>query len=388
MRAITKPNIRSRGKALAGRRAPSAPPQDGAGFEWASRSNYWLELTERLGILRGPRQRSAPIILCGHGIKLNIERGTLLVRDGFSHYPQARSEIRIFPGDPNRPTRILIVDGSGSVTFDVIDWLREQDIPLVRVDWRGVATVIAGRDSYAADHSAWRQQEALRTDPKRRLATARQLIEQKLQASLATLQAQLPPTPKRSFAIEVIHEKLAQLRSRQTWDVPALHGIEGRAAKVYFDAWTDTPLRWRISKRYPVPDNWHVIGQRQSLTTGKRGKNRDASHPVNAMLNYAYAVLESEVRLQVLANGLDPKCGFLHSGFRDAHALVLDLMEPLRPVVDAAVLKFVLSETFSGPDFVLRSDGVCRLNAQLARRVAELASIASTTSKLDPIVWQ
>jgi CRISP-associated protein Cas1 len=305
---------------------------------------------------------------------LNVERGTLFIRDGFSHYPQTRLDIRIFPGDPNRPTRILIVDGSGSVSFDVIDWLREQDIPLVRVDWRGAATVIAGRDSYAAAYSAWRRQEALRSDPERRLAIARRLIEQKLRASLETLETQLPPTPKRTFATEVILEKLAHLRSRQPLDVPGLHGIEGRAAKVYFDAWTGTPLRWRVSKRYPIPDNWRVIGQRQSLTTGKKGKNRDASHPVNAMLNYAYAVLESEVRLQVLANGLDPKSGFLHSGFRDSHALVLDLMEPLRPTVDATVLRLALAGMFNGADFVLRPDGVCRLNPNLAREVARLSA--------------
>lgn len=57
-------------------------------------------------------------------------------------------------------------------------------------------------------------------------------------------------------------------------------------------------------------------------------------------------------------------------------------MEPLRPVVDAAILRFALGETFSGADFMLRPDGVCRLNPQLARRVAQIAAEACAKSCL------
>lgn len=343
---------------------------------WLERSSMWAAPVPESIHARVRRNRSSrPLILCGHGVSLRVERGTLLVRDGFTHCPQERVEHRIFPGDPTRPTRIMVVDGSGSVTFDVIDWLREEDIALIRVDWRGAAVVIAGRDGYAADRSAWQRQELLRTDLKRRLSVARQLIRLKLERSRDTLRTCLPDSDRRAFALDVIEEKLVALRSRRPLDVPELHGIEGRAAKVYFDAWSGTPINWRTSKRHPIPDAWRAIGQRQSMVTGKRGKNRDASHPLNAMLNYAYAVLESQVRLDVLAHGYDPRAGFLHSGYREAPALVLDLMEPLRPMVDAAVLRFALGETFSGADFVLRRDGVCRLNPQLARRVAQIAAI-------------
>jgi CRISP-associated protein Cas1 len=62
----------------------------------------------------------------------------------------------------------------------------------------------------------------------------------------------------------------------------------------------------------------------------------------------------------------------MHQGRRGAPALVFDLMEPNRPRTDAAVLRFALSETFTGADFLLRSDGVVRLAPQLARRVCQL----------------
>jgi CRISPR/Cas system-associated endonuclease Cas1 len=99
-----------------------------------------------------------------------------------------------------------------------------------------------------------------------------------------------------------------------------------------------------------------------------------ASHPLNAILNYAYTVLKSKLQAEAVAAGYDPTLGIMHHGYNGSPALVFDLMEPHRPKVDAAALAFALSETFSGADFVIRSDGVVRLAPQLARRVCQLVS--------------
>lgn len=344
--------------------------------DWASRSAYWRREQKPISL----RRRGPSLILCGHGLSLSVDKGTLLIRDGLTHYPQERIERRIFPGDPTRPQRILILDGSGNLSLAALDWLRAQGIALIRIDFSGAATVIAGNIGYAADPPAWRRQMAVHADQRRKLATARLLIEHKLANSAATLRACLPDTEHRAKALAVIAEKTTVLRQRKPLTISQLHGVEGRAAKVYFDAWVGAQLTWKALKRHPIPESWRSIGQRQSLVTGKKGKNRDASHPLNAMLNYAYAVLEAHVRLEVLARGYDPRLGFLHSGYRGAPALVHDLMEPLRPVLDAAILRFALAETFTGADFMLRPDGVCRLNQQLARRVAQIAAEVCATA--------
>jgi CRISPR-associated protein Cas1 len=104
--------------------------------------------------------------------------------------------------------------------------------------------------------------------------------------------------------------------------------------------------------------------------------NRHASHPVIAMLNYAYAVLESQVRIATITQGLDPHIGYLHASRPGRVALVYDLMEPHRPHVDRLVLGFLLSHTFAPSDFVLRDDGICRLHPQLARETAARLAIA------------
>lgn len=102
------------------------------------------------------------------------------------------------------------------------------------------------------------------------------------------------------------------------------------------------------------------------------GRNRHATHPVNAMLNYAYAVLESQVRIATVFKGLDPTIGYLHACRPRRVALVYDLMEPLRPQVHRLVLNFVLSHTFTPSDFVSSHHGVCRLHPQLTKEVVGL----------------
>jgi len=72
-------------------------------------------------------------------------------------------------------------------------------------------------------------------------------------------------------------------------------------------------------------------------------------------------------------HGYDPTIGFLHSSNSDRHAFVLDLMEPLRPIVDRKVLEFVQSQVFHPADFTIENDGVCRLNSEMAKHVAGLA---------------
>jgi CRISP-associated protein Cas1 len=119
--------------------------------------------------------------------------------------------------------------------------------------------------------------------------------------------------------------------------------------------------------RKPIPPEWHYVVAVPSMVSGR---NRHATHPVNAMLNYAYAVLESQVRIATVSQGLDPTIGYLHACRPGRAALVYDLMEPLRPLVDRLVLDFVRSHTFTPSDFVLRDDGVCRLHPQLAREAA------------------
>jgi hypothetical protein len=93
----------------------------------------------------------------------------------------------------------------------------------------------------------------------------------------------------------------------------------------------------------------------------------------NAMLNYLYAVLESEARLAAAALGLDPGLGVLHADGPVRDSLACDLMEPVRPKVDAYILDWILHETLKREWFFEERDGNCRLMGSFAARLSETA---------------
>ncbi|MEO6945845.1 MAG: CRISPR-associated endonuclease Cas1, partial [Nitrobacter sp.] len=86
-------------------------------------------------------------------------------------------------------------------------------------------------------------------------------------------------------------------------------------------------------------------------------------------------------RSEIVAHGYDPMIGFLHSYDKDRAALVFDLMEPLRPVVDRTVLDLALNRKFESADFTIRKDGVCRLNPELARHIVQSFELRLSNAK-------
>jgi CRISP-associated protein Cas1 len=340
---------------------------------WSTRNEYWISEAARNTKKRRRRERrKEPLVLCGHGVSLRVDGGTLLIRNGLTHYPQQREEFRLFKGDPAIPPRIIMLDGSGCISFDVLDWLAEQRVPLVRISWQGEVVSVLADSGFAADRDQVRWQTETRADPGRRMEFATQLIRRKIAASIETLETVIPEATPRDTALVRLRRELDGLTARRPPDsVPYLLGIEGRAAATYFKAWEGIPLRWKSTGRLPIPDSWRTIGPRAAIRCG-RAKNARASHPLNAMLNYALAILQSQVQIEAVAAGYDPRLGIMHNGYQGSPALVFDLMEPSRPKVDAAVLRFALTETFSPADFLLRSDGVVRLPPHLARRVCQL----------------
>ena len=100
--------------------------------DWADRSEFWIKSGASLsGPTRKKRQRNPnPLILSGHGVLLRVENGSLVVRDGFTHYPHEQKRLRFFPRDLNLPTRILMLDGSGTLSFEVLNWLADQGVEL------------------------------------------------------------------------------------------------------------------------------------------------------------------------------------------------------------------------------------------------------------------
>jgi CRISPR-associated protein Cas1 len=93
---------------------------------WAERCSYWLSAPAKPK-RGGPQRRRdhLPLVLIGHGMCLRVHHGALVVCNGFTHYPQRAEEYRFFRGDRNLPSRIIVIDGNGTLSFDVLSWLSE-----------------------------------------------------------------------------------------------------------------------------------------------------------------------------------------------------------------------------------------------------------------------
>lgn len=351
---------------------PESSNSDSTG--WVVRSQLWLERSATPPAPLATREHnSKPLIICGHGASLRVENAALVIRDGLTHYPQARAEHRLFPGDRANPSRIVVLDGSGTLTFAVLSWLFDQGMPLIRIRWTGDVEVIAGGHGYAGDPVKVHWQRRTKADEAARLAVAKDLICRKLIGSLATLANHVPLSKRRDVAERVHREAVVKLQGGAFAAVNDIRGLEGQCAAQYFRAWEGMTLKW-TGKR-AVPPQWQDYRSRSSFAhSGMKPTNSGASHPINAMLNYGYAVRLAQLQVDAVSEGFDPTIGILHHGKKGNAAYAFDLIEPERPKVDAAVLKFIGENTFAVADFMLTRNGVCRLSPQLARTVAGLVS--------------
>jgi CRISP-associated protein Cas1 len=339
--------------------------------EWSGRSSYWSKQLRVAPHKPGQRTKPRePLTLAGHGVLLKVEAGTLLVRNGFTHYPQKQDTYRFFKGDAALPSRIIMLDGSGSITFDVLTWLHEQKVPLVKVDWLGNVVAAVSGMGFATNGERVAWQTEVRSDKRKRMEFCNVLIARKIEGCVQTLEESLRRSPTWDRAMKRARNDLARLANDPPRTVTELSLLEARSAVAYFRAWHTTSLLWRASSRHPIPDEWRTVGPRYSRVYSYG--SRHASHPVNAILNYAYATLQSRVQIELIADGYDPMLGMMHSDREDAPAFVFDMMEPERPKVDRAVLAFLKSAKLHPADFVIRDDGVVRLNPELARKVATL----------------
>ena len=90
-------------------------------------------------------------------------------------------------------------------------------------------------------------------------------------------------------------------------------------------------------------------------------------------MNYSHTILEAEARIACLAVGMDPGLGVLHADQRGRDSLALDLIEPVRPRVDALVLDLFGRRVFAAKDLFETREGGCRLMPGITQALAEFA---------------
>jgi hypothetical protein len=174
--------------------------------------------------------------------------------------------------------------------------------------------------------------------------------------------------PESESAIVLVEDALEQLEGAGT---PAqLRSVEAQAAAAYWSTWAPVTVRFAKRDQAKVPEHWYLFGTRSSPISGA---TRNAGNLINALLNYLYAILETEVRLAILAIGMDPGMGILHADLKSRDSFVFDVIEALRPVVDGYLLTMLEERTFAVQEFFETRQGVVRLMPPLPQALAEMS---------------
>jgi len=301
------------------------------------------------------------LVADGYGLNVHVHHGQLVVRDGIGRHRRERRLSRA-----ERAVRRLVLLGhTGSVTLDAIRWCADVGIALVQIDTEG-RVLMVGTNPSRADSRLLRAQAAAPSGEVG-VVIARQLLAAKI-AGQADVAEHALKAPDVARSVRATAAELEQARSLVT-----CRELEAQAANSYFSAWAGQPLcRFATRDHARMPEHWQYYSLRRSpLNRGASARN--AADPVNALLNYGYALAEAEARLAILTVGLDPGLGIIHTDQKSRDSLALDLLEPLRPVVERLVLQLLAVRHLTKDDVTETRDGRCRLLPPLTHDVAELA---------------
>jgi CRISPR-associated endonuclease Cas1 len=300
------------------------------------------------------------VTVYGYGSSVRVDRGHLVIEDGIG--PERRSARFARVGHGLK--RVVVIGSDGMVSFSALRWLADQNAAFVMLNRDG--SVLATTGPVSPSDVRLRRAQSLAHQSDLALRIARELIDQKLRRQEHVIQ--------KYFTDSAATESICKARSRLTNAKSSddIRVFESRGALAYWGAWHDVAVSFPRADMPRVPEHWLKFGTRMSpLTTSPRL----AINPPNAMLNYLYAILESEARLALAALGLDPGMGFLHNDLRSRDSLACDLMEPIRPRVDAYLLDWLTQGPLKREWFLEQRDGNCRLMGAFAATLSESASM-------------
>ncbi len=305
------------------------------------------------------RPRRGVVLLYGYGTSVRVERGHLVVEDGIGCDRYKAS----FPRIGHGLERLVAVGADGVISLSALRWLADQNAAFVMLERDG--TVLATTGPVRSSDIKLRRAQALAHQTGAAFRISRELIDRKIAG-----QERVAREILRDFeASEIIHKYRSELAEVESTD--AIRSVESHAAQAYWKAWRTLPIIFPNKDLPRIPEHWRSFGARVSPLSGSP---RLAANPVNAILNYLYALLEAECRLAIAALGLDPGMGFLHMDTINRDSLACDLMEPIRPDVDAYVLNWIAYQPLKRNWFFEERNGNCRIAAELASQLAETVS--------------
>jgi CRISPR-associated protein Cas1 len=269
--------------------------------------------------LRGKNNHYDIKVLSGYGCGVFVSGQKLVLKNGIDVFTRLQ-EIEKFIPVTIPYSRIVICGKSGYLSTKAIQLLAANHINTIFLDSFGnlVSCLSGVMSSFTGISRRTGQYDTFRDET----------LVLKLQKNLmiSKLESQL------DFVDYTTREKISEYLKKISHckSYKEIIGIEAKAGIVYRQYYT---LQFDAKYEYHSRKN-----------AGRRNKPRYATNVINALLNYGFSVLYSEVLRHIHAQGLDPYYGFYHKSHESEQALVYDLAEPYRILVESAVLEFSCTE--------------------------------------------
>jgi CRISPR-associated endonuclease Cas1 len=295
---------------------------------------------------KSPVSKGGVLTIYGFGVRVRMQSGHLEIDDGVAEERRRVRLARVGHG----LRRLVCIAEDGFFTLDALKWLADQRASLIMLDRSGKVSLVTGPT--ASSDARLRRAQALAQQSGAALEIMRTLMRAKLDGQQQLVKTQLG----NAAAADIIEKLQESLSTAESLDTVAR--LEAHAASAYWSAWSEVPINFPRQDVARVPDHWSTFGTRKSVITGSP---RLATNPPNAILNYCYGLLLCEARLSAAAVGCDPGMGMLHADTPNRDSLACDIMEAVRPSVDAWLLDWIMREPFRRSDFVEQPNGNCRL---------------------------
>lgn len=203
---------------------------------------------------------------------------------------------------------------------------------LARVSGKNNGNVLLRRQQYRIADEPYQCCRVARSMVFGKIYNCRQSLERtRRDHALVVGDSLTAPSDKLKLALPAISEET---------DLTSLRGLEGAAAKVYFDCFDS------------------LILQNKDCFTFETRNRRPPTDPINALLSFAYSLLANDCASALESVGLDAYVGFMHRDRPGRASLALDLMEELRPcMAERFVLTLVNNRVLSEKDFERQESG-------------------------------
>jgi CRISPR-associated protein Cas1 len=227
---------------------------------------------------------------------------------------------------------IILENSTGHISLAALRWLSAHHIPVFFLDFDGsTISSILPPTPIKADLRVAQIQAS--NNNNRKLTIAKAIVQGKIRNSLFVLEW-LSGRYDIEKELEATRREAPSLN--KVGSVPQVRTVEGRVAQRYWEAFGKVvPKKFRFESR---SSNSH---------------NNNTSDAFNASLNYGYGYLKILSRTAINSVGLEPAVGFLHEtqGAQTSEALVYDLEEPYRFLIDIAVVQTFEAGELSSRDF-------------------------------------